>query len=501
VFLSLVFCVLLSPHANAKTFTASSCSSNDVQTAVNSATDGDTVNIPAGSCTWTSPVTWTNKNITVLGAGIGSTNITAGSGSNAAAFHIIITNGTSGASSAGTPIKQVSWRLSGMSISGTLTSGNSVILVDSSSYTFPVYGWRIDNLAINYSNSYADFIGVLGISWGLIDHCRFSGSSKSGNAVIVIEVQAYYNSEWNSTSGAAWEGNTSWGMPLNLGSNEAVYVEDCTFNFTGLTAAADLGHGGSAVFRHNIGTGVYFQSHGTQSGNIGRGGKKFEMYNNALAGEGSTVVIWPFVIQETGAGVIFNNSVSGFSGTNGFTLSEYRATGDDSSASGYYGVCTGSSATGCAAGCVAQDDGMLEASGWPCLGQAGRGPAVASGWSSIIASGGVLNTLRQAQPSVPVLTWNNGPQPTCFTGGPCDGSLGIVLNGGAKPLNTGYALTNYISATPHVNGDVDYCNGGTTMPKTCGNYTNNYAPYTYPHPLESGSNPAVPIPGGLHVVQ
>src|ERR1035437_6418128 len=46
--------------AEAQTINAASCSSTDVQTALNSVTASTTtVNIPAGACTWTAPVSLT----------------------------------------------------------------------------------------------------------------------------------------------------------------------------------------------------------------------------------------------------------------------------------------------------------------------------------------------------------------------------------------------------------------------------------------------------------
>src|SRR5712691_9532176 len=55
--------------ARAADRTAASCSSADVQAAVNAATSGDRVLVPAGSCTYTSAVNIPNgKNITIQGA-------------------------------------------------------------------------------------------------------------------------------------------------------------------------------------------------------------------------------------------------------------------------------------------------------------------------------------------------------------------------------------------------------------------------------------------------
>ena len=66
---------------------AASCNASDVQTAINTATEGQTVTVPAGTCTWTSGVTITGKGITVTGAGSGriiaysSSTLTIGTGS------------------------------------------------------------------------------------------------------------------------------------------------------------------------------------------------------------------------------------------------------------------------------------------------------------------------------------------------------------------------------------------------------------------------------------
>lgn len=50
---------------------AASCNTSDVQTCINSTTEGNTCTIPAGSCTWTSGVTISGKGIVVTGAGSG----------------------------------------------------------------------------------------------------------------------------------------------------------------------------------------------------------------------------------------------------------------------------------------------------------------------------------------------------------------------------------------------------------------------------------------------
>ena len=65
----LALLLLLPSIVSAATINADSCSQADVQAAINSAQDGDSVNVPPGECTWTSHIT-INKEIAVIGAGL-----------------------------------------------------------------------------------------------------------------------------------------------------------------------------------------------------------------------------------------------------------------------------------------------------------------------------------------------------------------------------------------------------------------------------------------------
>jgi hypothetical protein len=66
VLLGLLLSALFSGTMRATTRTAASCNSGDVQAAMNAAQPGDTVVIPAGTCTWTSQVSWSAPSNTVL---------------------------------------------------------------------------------------------------------------------------------------------------------------------------------------------------------------------------------------------------------------------------------------------------------------------------------------------------------------------------------------------------------------------------------------------------
>jgi hypothetical protein len=87
---SLLLCTLavLCSSAGAATRNAASCSASAVQSAINAANTGDTVTIPAGTCSWTSGVSIpSSKGITVQGAGSGrivaysSSTLSIGTGS------------------------------------------------------------------------------------------------------------------------------------------------------------------------------------------------------------------------------------------------------------------------------------------------------------------------------------------------------------------------------------------------------------------------------------
>ena len=69
--------LVISAEVHAATINAGSCSQANTQAAINSAANGDTVNIPAGSCTWNTGVAIPSaKKIMLKGAGIDLTVIT-----------------------------------------------------------------------------------------------------------------------------------------------------------------------------------------------------------------------------------------------------------------------------------------------------------------------------------------------------------------------------------------------------------------------------------------
>jgi hypothetical protein len=390
------------------------CSGNitsSLQAAINSATDGDTVLIGAGSCS-AGGVSWENKNITVRGQGIGNTTVSGLS------FNVVVTT-------------KASFRISGLAVGAA-----SPWLINAVNRTSGIKGWRIDNVSWSYPScgqNVAVFIN--GITWGVLDHNTFKNA---GNAIF-LRGWAENTNEVNPwpPSGTPGMGGYGWLLPLNLGSDEAVYIEDNTFTMDGgcYMGVGDSYYGGRSVFRYNKVTNAYWQNHAARGYERG-GSVKAEIYNNDF---NATDPAWYRAIHiRSGTGVVFNNTLRGAFNT--MQVDNQRSNGQATGTP--FGSCNGSSAW---------DGNAAGQGGWPCLDQIGRGP------------GQYPN-----QPSVPLYVWNNGSSAGCSTGGSCSNNITMSSDGDS-----------------HVVAGRDFINNGTT-PKP------GYTPYTYPHPLVSGSAPPPP---------
>jgi len=392
---------------------ASPYDDSDVQDCVDAASDGDAITVPACDVTWGTAVTWSNKNISIIGAGIGSSVL-------AVAGHAFdVTATTKG-----------SFRISGFTFNGT-TGGTGVVNVYSHTASGSVSGWRLDHLRFNYSTSGGVHpIYITGITYGVIDNCVFDGLG-------YVSITNYGRNDNDNT----YTGDLYWEQTFSLGTSEAVYVEDCEFNFSSSAQSfiSDVFHGGSMVFRYNDITYAAFQTHSAR--NDARGGVKYEIYENTFAGAGFGR---PSLIR-SGTGVIYRNRVSGYT-NNVFVVDNQRTCSD----LGTLSRCDGSESW---------DGNTAGESGWPCLDQIGRKGAFGS------------------QTSEPLYSWSNGPDSDNL-----DGTIVIALNGDFDLCSSDPPpdLNDHLKTTgdgdPHAGTVLDYVNNGTT-PKP------GYTAYTYPHPL------------------
>jgi Fibronectin type III domain len=271
-------------NAFAATVTATSCSAADVQTALNKAAAGDTVAIPAGTCTWTTTVNWNAPaNVTLQGAGVPATV-----GNNDATM-IIDSIGRSGYDS---PLLNIvtnatgTFRMTGISLRN---SGDP----STRSYngSVRIYGntkkLRIDHNHFDHVSVRA--LMVAGDITGVVDHNLVD----MGGADQFIRFQ--------STS----EGDPAWAQPTDLGTDRFVFVEDNEINNPGGFAQVNDGYeGGRFVIRYNKIQNAGFQTHPTGGSGRARGVRAFEIYKNKMT---ATVTNFNFFFLSSGAGVIWGN--------------------------------------------------------------------------------------------------------------------------------------------------------------------------------------------------
>jgi hypothetical protein len=492
-----------------------------VQTAINSASAGDTVVVPAGNCTWTTGVNIDSKSLTLQGAGIDVTNITDSTPGDTGAVGVSGVTASNFVTVTGfTFIK-----------SSNITDG-MVQIYGASNHGQRDVGFRFHHNRLLIGSSGGRGISVFSI-WGLIDHNTFDITDTSGSDQSI----SLYGASIGSDGGF-----TPWAYPMELGTNHSVYVEDNTFNYANQNEDSIDGYTGArAVIRHNTFNNISHGFHGTDSGN-NRSLFSWEIYSNNYVNNSSTILRG--ATFRGGSGIIFGNTYSGSRGQwYGYTAMEYRATvgpqskwgscdgtnwqigSTDYSANGsravsqYTGtladplspldsthvsfckinrdqVCTAdSTCSAMSAGdtCTTFFDGSGP-SAYPCRDQPGR-------------------THNQAL--APIYAWLN-----TGTNAPSAGSY----NGGGSISETTWMLENrdYYNYTGSFNGTVGVGSGVlASRPTTCtttseagggvaywatdtntlyrcsaaNTWTPYYTPYTYPHPLQGsqgGSAPAAP---------
>jgi hypothetical protein len=248
---------------HAATQTAASCSTSDVQAAVNAASDGDTVIIPGGSCTWTSGIS-TTKQIQIQGQ-----NYTSTPGGRSTQAVIIVNNSTTG------PLFE-------------FTSGNT--------YHVGVTGIRFNEGT--GSLNHLRFNGT-GSKVPLVNDCYFEIKNRFGNEpdIDAIAWLSQGGVMWNTwiqgvgggnaqccpegssiriTSPRPWESASTMGS-LDTNGTVNVYVEDSTWKDFG--ASPNIDDNGRFVMRHSLLDGVSGLTHGFTST---KGGRHAEYYDNTF---------------------------------------------------------------------------------------------------------------------------------------------------------------------------------------------------------------------------
>jgi hypothetical protein len=262
------------PSGKAAMIQARSPSAADVQAAANVAVSGDTVVVPAGTASWSSTVSISSKNITVQGAGVGQTIINA--------------------STTAFDLGRTSSRVTGFTV---VRSGSGEII------RCWGRGWRIDHCRFE-SSIFRDAVLVRGNSdglspgehpQGLIDNCT------SLNCRVLV----YGDMDFAPNRSVS----RLWTTPSTVGGADAVFVEDCGFEFTEFGNAMDSNFAAKYVFRFNTLTNVYVEAHSVQGNH--RASRSWEIYGNQFVATTSSSRTWTPMFLRGGTGVIFNNSFIG----------------------------------------------------------------------------------------------------------------------------------------------------------------------------------------------
>jgi hypothetical protein len=267
----------------------------DIQAAINKARTGDTISIPAGRFSFTGTV-MAPDGIYIKGAGRDSTFLIKAD--NTSNFMIMVDSKT------GSPFKfsdiTMQGRLDALQGSNRTTAKTSVtdggIYIKGAATNFQIFNSRFTK----FLRAGIEFQGDAGTRWG----------PQQG---VIYRNQFTDNWYVNLGYGVAVDGSAStWSKPLSLGTANAVFVEDNTFDRNRHAVTAT--NGANYVARYNTVSNTplesqAFDAHGFTP-SWPRGAKSVEIYNNTVT---NTTKTWAGVGIRGGSGVIWGNKLSGIS--------------------------------------------------------------------------------------------------------------------------------------------------------------------------------------------
>lgn len=480
--------LLSAKPATGNVINAASCSAANVISAIASASPGDTVNVPSGTCTWTTPSSFNptvvlNKAITLQG----QTTCTGAGATVTCTDHTIIQDNT-GTQAGEDPlsITASNARVTGFTFTNIQASGDSKYMISTASNTT---GWRIDHNKLT-SNTSTTIHGIGAFGFGLIDH------NLTGSLNTAVDI------EGSDSRDGTYQGDYNWSHSLGAGTANAVYIEANEFAFASgvlLNGAIDCYAGGRFVSRFNDFKNTNWGNHGLDSTTNARSCLLVESYNNTYANAGTHIFQWSNF--RGGVQYVFDETVSATGGSYDryLDLRNYRA----DNTLYQWGQCGGSNVI---------DQNTASQHGWACRDQVGRGPETAPSTDWPVNT----STPSYSEASFPSYFWGNswkGATPTsavvfvCDNAGVCNGSgdasLFQIINNrdffyeasafnGTSGTGTGTLASRPATCTTGVaywatdQGSWNLSgSGGQGVLYVCtatNTWTLYYTPYTYPHP-------------------
>lgn len=317
---------------------AGSCSPGGKHTVVN----GDTVQVPCGSSTWTTDEAPPTGVWFSLIGGVGCATPQSGSGSTGASascatgtviiddspFAMFFFRPTYGSGSLMRlscfdiePFSTSTILSEPIAITGTCTSGGCP-------------GFRVDNVTFGHTTPWTEGHNGSGSgelihvddAFGVMDHNTAPNGSNA--ALFVAQMSSYL--------GVGLNGDNSWAQPLSLGGPNNIFAENNLW-YTGYLALNDCEAPGPEgcrfVIRNNTITCVEIspcfgisQNHGTETGGRSRSGVEEEVYNNTYILPASAIAAGIYGFRG-GTGMFFNNTVNfgvGATATAWIEMSLYR---------------------------------------------------------------------------------------------------------------------------------------------------------------------------------
>lgn len=388
-------------------YTASSCSSGDVSSAMALASAGDTVAIPAGTCSWTAQVSWTvPANVTLTGAGttaIGGGDVTViqdDFGTNSPLLSLTLP--TTG-----------SFRMTGITIEGAtgVNKDDGLIRVTGSG---GIATARFDHLHID-TQSYSPNINIKAMAlnrvYGVIDHSIFD----------------LYNTSAIYVYGDASNSNTNWAAATNFGTNAFIFIEDNQVNGSvaeHATRIVDCFSAGRHIIRFNSFVGsAGAEDHPTGHSSNDRGCRAKEVYGNTFVeGVGQTEPNFNITGVGSGVALVWGNDADANNDgdgelKNGLTFNVTRknnATYTQTATPNGWGYC-GTEFNGVGSN---WDQNTTAAKGYACIDQPGRG-------KGDLLTGVFPNKVNDRTGTIawpgqvlePIYTWNNDMPPATGWGG------------------------------------------------------------------------------------
>ncbi len=434
---------------------AASCSSANVQAAVDASSDGEQVLIPPGTCTYTTSigVSIVNKGIRITGSGMGVTTIVNG---------IAAGRNFQANLEAGDP----TFELTAITFDGNGLSTVAQPLISMNSGGIDAF--RIHHINFIDMNGTNLSVNQSGLEvTGLVDHVTFQVNLGAGHKAIRMFGT-------NGADGAPFS------RPLELGSSKFIFFEDSTWNYSAAEdGALDAFTGARFVFRYNQVNNTDQSHHGADSGGF-RGIHSFENYNNTYDKDGG-VPSSRAQFSRSGTGMIYNNTWTG--AYSEMSVSNFRSRPQDFAP---WGACDGTSVW---------DENQSGEAGYACLDQVGHIFGEFSGGSNTLEGSYYWSNTLDGVPMTTVTVAEGDPEidnhlkddrefyvwDTAF-----DGTSGIGVGTIASRPATCTVQVGYWATDEGANGKFYRC-------LTTDTWTFYYEPFTYPHPLQ-GEAAGDPIP-------